>query len=89
MVFDNKNILRHKRNIYRDSAAVHVLHEEVHLVGGDVPEEDGGMFAGVGGEQGAEVRTAGRQHQLVRRVGLGLSGQRHVAQLLVLVNNIF
>ena len=59
------------------------------MVSGDVPEEDGGMLAGVGGEQGAEVRTAGGQHQLVRRVGFGLRRQRHVAQLLVLVNNIF
>ena len=66
-----------------DLAAVHEVDDEPEVGVADAAEDDGGVVAGVGGEQLLEEAAAGRQQDLVALDGLAVGGgERRVNELL-------
>ena len=55
----------------RNFATIHVLQQQLHLIPGDVPEEDDRVLVGVVDEEVAEVRTACREDEFVCFEGFG------------------
>ena len=72
----------------RNFAAIHVLQQQLHLVTGDVPEEDDGVLVGVVDEEVAEVGTACREDEFVCFEGFGRGVQGDVCQLVFLEKHL-